>query len=201
MAESLTDALPGSDISVELFREMDIEHHPAFSAVIEEFVESGEVSRPTLLAAASAYLIEVAALQVDVVILDALFAYLPSLLAWGDTDEDIIEFLVDISELFANFDVFEVHLTGDLVAGLNRAGAREGGDWLTEQVKKISRYRNAPVIATTVDAAVYLDTLARRAIRLLEQAPWEVAFCKADRGASVVHSQAIEFLEPRLRRD
>jgi thymidylate kinase len=198
LADSLSDTLQGCGISVQLFREMDIEYHPAFSAVIGEFANVGEVRRSTLLAAANEYMTEVGTLQVDVVVLDALFAYLPSLLAWGDTDQEILKFMFEISSLFTGFKVYEIHLTGDLMAGLNRAGDREGGQWLDEHVKKVSKYRNAPPITTSVEAAEYLETLALRAIPLLEQAPWEVTFFDAELGAAVVHARAVEFLEPLL---
>src|SRR5580700_5655934 len=79
LAEGLARTVSEAGRSVVLFRELDIETHPSFSSVMEEFKDTGEVSRSTLLAAASDYLQDAENREAEVIVLDALFAYLPSL--------------------------------------------------------------------------------------------------------------------------
>ncbi|HEY1653333.1 MAG TPA: hypothetical protein VGG09_15720 [Acidimicrobiales bacterium] len=185
--------------SVELFRELDIEDHPAFAAVMEEFTSTGEASRSTLLRAANEYLRQSEGRGAEVLVLDALFGYLPSLLAWGDTDAEIDDFFRRMAELFSDSRVLEIHLRGDLRAALDRAVTREGEDWLTDQVKKTASFRGAPPIATPDEAVSYLNVLAARAASLLERAPWTVSFVDADAGEDDVLAQALEALQPYLQ--
>jgi hypothetical protein len=190
LARTLAGSLIHSGRSVELFQELDIEDHADFADVMREFTRTGEVARPTLLDAARRHLRGVAARQADVVIFDALFAFLPSLLAWGCSDAEINGFFEQTAELFAGSRVLEIHLRGNLRAALSRAVAREGGSWLSDQVKKIGGFRGAPPISTPEEAIGYLEVLAARTARLLEGAPWMVTFINADQGPRAVSAEA-----------
>jgi len=194
LTQAITDHLETAGLSVHMFREMEIEDHPAFVEVMKQFVVSGEATRPALLRAADTYLKLVDGLA-QVIVLDALFPYLPSLLAWGDTDVEITEFFAQMAGLLSNFEVVEIHLIGDLEAGLKRAGSREGGDWLAKHIKKVSGYRGAPNVSTLEDAADYLDVLALRSTMLLKNAPWTVAFINADNGIESATTEALDALK------
>lgn len=197
LATKLAGWLETSGVVVHTFMEMEIESDPAFVEVIDEFAATGEVKRPTLLKATGAYLNGIDR-SAQVIILDSLFAYLPSLLAWGDTDAEIAQFLGQMAALFANYEILEIHLTGDLKAGLQRAGQREDRDWLAHQIAKVSHYRGAPNISTLEDASEYLTVLALRSASLLEQAPWTVSFVSADDGANRAAAQALEVLRASI---
>jgi hypothetical protein len=193
LVTNLAEYLEASGVVVHTFMEMEIESDPAFAEVIEEFGARGEVTRPTLLKATGIYLngIDRAA---QVIILDSLFAYLPSLLAWGDTDAEITQFFGQMAGVFANYEVVEIHLTGDVDAGLHRAAKREGGDWLAQHTAKVSHYSGAPNISTPKDVADYLTVLALRSASILQQAPWTVAFVSVDEGANRTTDQALDVL-------
>jgi hypothetical protein len=183
---------------VELFRELEIEDDPAFVDVIQEFRSTGEASRSTLLRATVAFLRQADRREAEVLVLDALFAFLPSLLAWGDTDEQIHDFFRRMAEVFSGFRVLEIHLCGDLRAALDRATSREGSDWLAAQVKKTAGFRGAPPISTPDEAIGYLEVLSARATSVLEKAPWTVAVVDADTGVDGVLATAHEVLRPHL---
>jgi thymidylate kinase len=193
LSQAITKHLETAGLSVQAFREMEIENHPAFVQVMKEFITSGEASRTTLLEAADSYLKGVDG-TAQVIVLDALFAYLPSLLAWGDTDVEILDFFDQMAGLLTNFKVIEIHLTGDVKAGLKRAAKREGGDWLAEHITKVSGYRGAPKISTLEDAVDYLNALALRSISLLTTTPWAVAFVNADDGMESATAEALNAL-------
>ena len=82
----------------ELFREEDILVHPCFTSVTTEFRSTGQVDRETLVGDARRYLTDLRRRQVPVVVLDALFPYLPSLLAWGHDHEAILQLFGDPSD-------------------------------------------------------------------------------------------------------
>jgi hypothetical protein len=193
LTQAITGHLEAAGLSVHTFREMEIEDHPAFVEVMKEFVVSGEATRPTLLEAADTYLKQIDA-ATQVIVLDALFPYLPSLLAWGDTDVEILQFFGQMARLLSNFEVVEIHLRGDLGVGLKRAGSREGGDWLAKHIKKVSGYQGAPNVSTLEDAADYLNVLASRSAMLLQKAPWTVAFINADNGIESTTAEALDAL-------
>lgn len=195
LARALAERLRLTGCRVVLFAEEDIETDPSFDCVMEEFRSSSRVELATLLRASSKYLDEIAKSAAEIVVFDALFAYLPSLLAWGYSDREIADFMQRMAELFAESPVLEIHLVGDLEAGLTRAGAREGGDWLHRHVLKVSTYEGAPQVSGIGEVAEYLGELERRAARLLLGAPWRVEFLDTDAGFSSVTSAALAIVD------
>jgi len=199
LARTLADGLRLAGYEVALFAEEEIETNPAFAWVMEEFQSSGRVELPALLKASSKYLGSLDERHVEVAILDALFAFLPSLLAWGHTDHEIAEFFQHMARLFSERPVLEIHLIGDLVDGLARAGAREGNDWLDRHVLKVSTYEGAPRVSDIRDAASYLEDLEHRSVSLLHNAPWRVEFLDVDSGFASVASEAAAIVESLLK--
>ena len=197
LAEVLAQSLLNTGRTVELFQELDIEDHPAFAAVMGEFRSTGDASRSTLLRATSEYLRQVEGRGAEFLILDALFAYLPSLLAWSDTDAEVHDFFRRIAKLFSDFRVLEIHLYGDLRVALDRAVLREGEDWLADQVKKTARFRGAPSTSTRDEAVSYLDVLAARAALLLKSAPERLP-SSVPTPEDVALVAALEALQPYL---
>jgi hypothetical protein len=182
LAEALVVTLRTAGRPARLFREGDITSERDFSAVMNELQSTGEVQLDTLLAAADAFLTSARAGSSDVLVHDALFPYLPSLLAWGYADDDIAAFFVRLATLFDGFDVIELHLVGDVRKGLAGAAEREGGDWLDRHLAKVAQYRPRQQITTNEDVAVYYDAGAARSRTLLAAAPWRTVFIDTDRG-------------------
>jgi hypothetical protein len=193
LAEALARRLEGAGRRTSHFREEDIRTDPAFRGVMDAFETTGVVGLETLLDAAETYLRDVRRRPVDVVVLDALFPYLPSLLAWGHADDDIARFFDRMAVLFAPFTVIELHLVGDTRAGLARAAEREGAEWLDGHVAKVARYAGAPSISGAAGAGAVLADHAARSRRLLEAAPWRVELVDSDAGraAAVDHALAV----------
>ncbi len=196
LARSLAEHHRANGRSVALFAEEDIYTDPAFRCVVAEFKASGRVDLSTLLEASSSYVNDIDdGGSAQVVVFDALFAYVPSLLAWGYTDHEIAEFMQCTAQIFGGHPVVELHLVGDLVGGLRRAGAREGTGWLDRHVLKVSSYKAAPHVSALGMAAAYLDELESRAAELLISAPWKVEFLDVDTGFSSVTANALTILE------
>jgi len=175
LARELAAAFEADNRRVELFREEDIRRDAAFGQVMYEFDAVGEVQLATLLGAAADYLTSVRERGSDVVVLDALLPYLPSLLAWGYTDDDISNFFDRLAELFDGFAVLELHLVANPRVALARAAEREGGAWLNDHIAKVSRFtsmRGAPTLDDVV--AFYRGAIARSG-RLLARSRWPVA--------------------------
>jgi len=191
LARSLSEALAHEGVRVSLFREEDIRREPAFAEVMSVFEATGEVDTRTLLVAAGEYLRAARRQPVDVFVLDALFPYLPSLLAWGHTDAEVAAFFSEIATRFDGFGVIELHLAGDVAAGLQRAAGREGGDWLDDHVARMAARSGAPPIDSVDGAAAYLGALAARSRRLLEAAPWPVEVLDADAPADEILAAAL----------
>lgn len=189
LAASLAEAL-----GAELFREADIETDPCFADVMAEFRSTGEVTRETLLRAAGRYAADVEERGPATVALDSLFPYLPSLLAWGHSDDDITTFFTLLAGEVGAHRLVQVHLTGDLGRALHRAAAREGGDWLQWQIAKTDAHRGAGRVASVDDLVDYLDAGARRARRLLATAPWTVIELDVSDGAASTLTSALSAL-------
>lgn len=148
-------------LDAPLFEESDIRSDPAFASMMDTFEATGSVPLDVLLDATSAF--EPAP---ERHVLDALFPYLQSLLAWGHDDETIAAFLVDLADRLEPHRIVELHLVGDAGAALARAVAREDAGWLDWLAAKHGVEPGA-----SVD---HLAATARRAIRVLSTAPWPV---------------------------
>jgi thymidylate kinase len=182
LATGLAAAFDADNRRVELFREEDIRSNVAFRQVMYEFDSVGEVQRATLLSAAADYLTSVRERGSDVVVLDALLPYLPSLLAWGYTDDDIAKFFDRLAELFDGFAVLELHLVANPRVALARAAEREGGAWLENHIAKVSRFTSMRRISTLDDVLAFYRDATARSQSLLARSPWPVAQIDATAG-------------------
>ncbi len=192
MARALADAFDADNRRVELFREEDIRRNAAFRQVMYEFDSMGEVQRATLLSAAAGYLASIRERGSDVVVLDALLPYLPSLLAWGDTDDDIGNFFDRLAELFDGFAVLEVHLLANPRVALARAAQREGGAWLENHIAKVSGFTSTRRISTLDDVVAFYGDAAARSQSLLDRSPWPVAQIDATGGQAHTLAKALD---------
>jgi hypothetical protein len=151
-----------------------------------EFDSTGEARIETLLAAAAACLKSVHDRGTDVFVLDALLPYLPSLLVWGYTDDEVAAFFARLSEFFVGFEVVEVQLVGDPSRALTRAVEREREDWLDGHLAKASGFRAVRPIATRDDLVAYYNDAAARSQALAAGAPWRVEVIDVEQGETSV---------------
>lgn len=168
----MTGAVPGlgkstlarglaAALDVTLFEESDIRTDPAFVEVMDTFETTGTVPLDVMLDAGAAF--EPAPGRQ---VLDALFPYLQSLLAWEPDDDAITAFFGDLADRLAPHRMVELHLTNDAEAALARAVAREDDGWLEWLAANKGVEPGA-----LVD---HLAAAADRAVRLLSTAPWPV---------------------------
>src|SRR5215510_3376719 len=140
LAERLHAHLSATAPRAELFREDDILTHPCFAEVSATFRSSGEVPLTVLVGDARRYVRDLDERAVPTIVLDALFPYLPSVIAWGHDDATIRRLFDDLGRALAGHRVVQLHLTGDVAAGLARAAAREGAGWLERFIAKADAY-------------------------------------------------------------
>lgn len=197
LAKALHRELEEAGYQAAHFEENDILTDPSFASVIRDFQTRTRVELATLLDAARAYLDVARAGGATVYVLDALFPYLPSLLAWGYSDEEIIGFFHSLADLFQGGPVIELYLHGDLRRGVERATAREGEKWLAQLLTRASRHTPTPVESVD-DLVAASQAAAARARILVNSAPWTVALLNADEGADAVLTAARHRLRNHL---
>lgn len=198
LATRLHAHLSASEPRAELFREEDILTHRCFAEVSAAFRSSGLVPPEVLIGDARRYVRDLDQRSVPAVVLDALFPYLPSLLAWGHDDATIRRLFDDLGSVLAGHRVVQLHLTGDIAAGLARAAAREGAGWLERFVAKTEASPARDAGSAAVEGAVaYLVRSSPRELALLGTVPWPVVELDADAGADAVFDAALAALPPR----
>jgi thymidylate kinase len=160
LCAGLVRGLAADGWSVDHFREEEILTRPAYAAVADEFRSAGVVRPQTLLAATRRFVGESTA---DVVVVDALFPYLPSLRAWGHSPAQLTRFLADLARIVTPV---VLYLDDDPRPALERAIAREADPaWFTWYAAKLGA-------ADLADAAAYLRTERGIVLRLL--ADWDL---------------------------
>lgn len=83
LAGSITASLAAAGYTVELFREEEVLTHSTCAGLAEEFRRCGRVDPQTLLSAAQAYIKWLQTQKPDLAVVDALFPFIPSLMAWA----------------------------------------------------------------------------------------------------------------------
>lgn len=189
LCRQLTESLGADGHVVDRFDEDDILTCAAFHEVVARFQAYGRVATNVLVRGAVDYLGEVSARHAEIVVQDMLFPYLPSLLAWGYSDDDIAAFLRDLASALSGADLLEVHLEGDVRQAIERASLREGEGWLEGLVAKVDCYADSGRVTDTASLAAYLDAAQARTRRLLTGAPWPVLTLPVSAGFEAV-SQA-----------
>ena len=136
--------------------------------------------------------------DVDVFVHDMLFPFLPSLLAWGHSDEEIISFFTALAQCCEPVELVQVHVIGDAADSLPRATGREGRAWLESHISKVAMYADTVEEVGDVDSLIrYYQSTEPRSLRLLAAAPWPVVIVDSATGAEDAGIQAIAAL--RLR--
>ena len=159
---------------------------------MEEFESSGEVLPETLIAASASYVKSVRDRGADVVVLDSLFPYLPSLLAWGSfrrRDRRVLR----ASSRACSTRCWSSSSTspGRRAARFAARRAERVGPWLADHIaRRCLRSRVTPRASTWADTVAYYEAAATRSASLLERAPWPVVRIDADQGAATALTDA-----------
>ena len=145
------DAPPGA--RVERFDEEDILSRPEFATVAAQFGATGEVDLDALLDASARFV--TSARNYDLVVTDALFPFVPSLLAWGHDEATIRSFLAQLHAILRPLHPIVVYLDGEPADALPRAASRSGDAWLRgfsrrpRRTRPCHRYRTSPTRSHT----------------------------------------------------
>jgi thymidylate kinase len=159
--------------AVDHFREEEILSRPEFSRVAAEFGDgSGSVAPQTLIDGFTRYVDRSVADDIDLVITDALFPFIPSLLVWGHSEAEIARVVAELEEASAALTVIMVLLAADPAVTLPRAVEREGPGWIDGYIKKLSKGSGTSHV---VNLSTAIDQLRREADvtrRLINQDRW-----------------------------
>jgi hypothetical protein len=165
---------------VDLFHEEDILSRAEFAEVAEQFRTSGVVDLSVLLDASARFVSS--ARKFDVVVTDALFPFVPSLLAWGHDEHDIRTFVGALHDVLRPLDPVVVFLDGDAAEALQRASVRSGAGWLTSFIAKLGTYMVEPRVRDFADAVHYLRREREVTLRALSETGWKtIVLGDADR--------------------
>jgi thymidylate kinase len=172
LCTTLAAHLTGAGWHVALFPEEYVLQHPAFAEVAAQFTTTGIIDPDVLVEASVTYLAHTADAGADVVVLDSLIPYVPSLLAFG-YDEDAIDLLVaGLTARIAGTAVLAVFLDGDPDRALRRAIAREPDGWLDWFITKLARYRLIGPEPGLDQVHAYLASQRDLTLRVLRRQPW-----------------------------
>lgn len=198
LARRLAERLSSTRRTAIAFLEDEITTRSEFAEVMSAFRTSGVASRRHLLEASRSYIATSRDEIWDVVVQDVLFPFLPSLLAWGHSDEDITAFFLDLADACSDFQLVQIHLEGDPAESLPRAIVREDDDWLAWMIAKVNSYADVTAPVTDLESLVtHLRRAAARTRWLLTAAPWPVLFIEADASDRTTEA-ALYALQPLL---
>lgn len=186
LVRRLTEALESDALTVTSFLEDEIADRVEFADVIASFRNTGSASLGQLLDASRVYVATCRRESWDVVVQDMLFPFLPSLLAWGHSDDEISAFFDDLADVCSGFHLLQIHLDADPALSLPRAISREDDNWLAWMIAKVGAYADVTEPVTDLDSLIaYLRAARARTRRLLDKAPWPVTTITAGLGNDV----------------
>jgi thymidylate kinase len=159
---------------VDHFREEDLFTRPQFADVAAHFRATGQVEPGMLQAATSRFARSVLASDIDVVVADALVPFVPSLLAMGCSEDEIRQFVADLTTELAPIELTLVFLDGDPAAALARAAGREDTGWLQWYTRKLARYGLTPEPGDLASAVTYLERERTVTLAAVRCAAWRV---------------------------
>lgn len=172
LCTSLANWLADAGLRVDHFEEEHVLSRPQFAKVAAEFTGTGVVDSGSFVDATVRYLADAAAAGVEVVVADALVPYVPSLLAFGHTEQSINTVLDDLAQRIVTIPTLAVYLDGDAAAALGRAVEREGPDWLDWFSAKLARYGRVRAEPGWADVCDYLSQQRATELRVLRRQPW-----------------------------
>ncbi|MEU0120123.1 hypothetical protein ABZ114_00245 [Streptomyces albidoflavus] len=117
LCRAVAQWLAGVGASVDHFEEADLLTRPAFRPVAAEFAGETAAVRPaTLVACTRAYVAESLAAGKDHLVTDALLSFIPSLVAWGHDEANLVQVMEDLSHAVQPAQVTVVYVHDDTAA-------------------------------------------------------------------------------------
>lgn len=187
---------------VAQFPEEQILLHPVFAEVAAQFTSTGVIDPGVLVEASVTYLTQTADAGADVVVLDALIPYVPSLLAFGHDEEAINTIVAELTARITPTPVLAIFLDGDPDRALRRAVTREPDGWLDWFTAKLVRYRQISPDHSLEQVHAYLADVRGTTLRVLRRQPWALLVLAhadelpADQVTDLVHQHVIKTLTP-----
>ena len=176
LCASLTEWLSDSGWLVDHFEEDHVLTRPAFAQVAADFTTTGRVDPAVLVDATVRYVTEAAVAGVEVIVMDSLIPYVPSLIALGYDEPQIAAIVDGLADRIAAFPTMAIFLDGDASTSLGRAAAREGPDWLGWYAAKLARYGVLAAPEPNLDAlSDYLSRERALTLRVLRRQPWALS--------------------------
>lgn len=166
----LRDRYLAEGLRVDHFEEKEIRTRQEYAPVWASYQKSGTVSAELFLSSTEAYVKWLVTEGYDVAITDALLPYLPSLFAFGMSEQAAADFLVSLRTVLEPVDFEILYLDGDPLWALRRAGEREGPDWLDWFVAKLAGYATKQPVHDLESAAAYLRAERDMTLKLLRNA-------------------------------
>ncbi len=137
------------------------------------FLGSGYVDAAALVHATLRYLTAAAEAGVEIVVMDTLIPYVPSLLAFGYSEARIATIIDELAAGTAGMELVAVFLDGDPWPALARAAAREDPRWLGWYAGKLARYGLLASPEPDLDTlTAYLTREREITLRVLLAQPW-----------------------------
>ena len=182
LCRTLVEHYASAGVVVDHFAEEHVLTRPAFACVAEEFADGAGAVRPDTLVAATRDLCATARAEgVELSITDALIPFIPSLQAWGHSEEEISEIVGDLEQAVGPTEVIIVHLVDDPIATLRRAVEREAPGWLDWYVGKLNAAPGTRHVVDLESAGEHLRREADFTRRVLERSGWTVIEIQVDR--------------------
>ncbi|GAB3436155.1 hypothetical protein [Flindersiella endophytica] len=172
--ERLHRGFAAEGLRVDHFEEKEIRTRAAFAPVWESYQREGSVPPELFLSSTRAYVGWLLAEGYDVAIADALMPYLPSLFAFGMSEQAAAGFLASLRAVLEPVDFEILYLDGDPLTALRRAGDREGPGWLDRLVEKVAGYATKRPVHDLETLAAYLRAERALTLRLLRDAGLKV---------------------------
>ncbi|MFJ8883672.1 hypothetical protein ACIRJR_09680 [Streptomyces sp. NPDC102402] len=175
VCRAVAEWLTGTGASVDHFEEADVLTRPAFRPVADEFADGAGTVRPeTLVACTRAYVAESLRAGRDRLVTDALLPFIPSLVAWGHSEDSIAHVVGELARAVEPFQVTVVYVHDDPEAALRRAIEREGEAWGDWYVHKLAGSPGTRAVHDLASAAAHLRHESDLTRRLLARSPWRL---------------------------
>ena len=172
--QQLVAGLRAGGERVDHFAEAEIMTRPVYAVAAQQFRDTGFIQPRVLVDCTVTYLRQAAAAGVQVVVADALTPFVPSLLAFGHREQDIVEIVRELAAQLPDVRAEVMFLDGDVATALNRAATREGPDWLAWYTTKLARYHLLPDRPTDTDLHTYLAHQRATTLRVATALGWPV---------------------------
>ncbi|MFD5870515.1 hypothetical protein [Streptomyces sp. NPDC060322] len=175
VCRAVAEWLTGTGASVDHFEEADILTRPAFRPVADEFADGAGAVRPeTLVACTRSYVAESLRAGHDHLVTDTLLPFIPSLVAWGHSEDAIAHVVEELARAVDPFQVTVVYVRDAPETALRRAIEREGDAWGDWYVRKLADSPGTRDVHDLASAADHLRRESDLTCRLLAQSPWRL---------------------------